>query len=90
MNSVNSMKVVKNMMCSCGGRHVFGTVRVDERGQITLPTEARGVFGLQAGEDLLVLGDETKGIALVRAGTLRRRAREMLDLAGRIPVEEGE
>jgi len=81
------MKIVKNMMCNCEGRHVFGTVRVDERGQITLPAEARGVFGFQAGEDLLVLGDEMKGIALVRAGTLRTRLGKMLHMLGKGPAE---
>ena len=89
MNYMKSLTCVKNMMCSREGRHVFGNVRLDEKGQITIPAEARGVFGLQAGEEQVVPGDETKGIALVRARTLRRKAREMPDLAGRITAEEG-
>lgn len=51
------------------GKHIFGTVRVGERGQIVLPKEARDVFKIAAGERLVVLGDECiehPGIALMK------------------------
>ena len=44
----------------------FGIVKVSERGQITLPKHARKVFGIEAGDRLLVLGDEKKGMALAK------------------------
>ncbi len=51
------------------GKHFFGISRLNEKGQITLPAECRKVFGLKAGDSLLVLGDEEKGgIALVNIG----------------------
>lgn len=48
------------------GKHIFGVVRVGERGQVVIPKRAREVFGLHSGSELLVLGDESQGIALQR------------------------
>lgn len=48
------------------GLHLFGVVRMSERGQIVIPKKARDVFGLRAGSELLMLGDESQGIALQR------------------------
>lgn len=47
-------------------KHMFGLVRVNDKGQITLPKQCREVFGLEPQDTLLVLGDEDKGIALVK------------------------
>lgn len=48
------------------GLHLFGVVRMGERGQVVIPKKARDVFGLHAGSELLMLGDESQGIALQR------------------------
>ncbi len=48
------------------GLHIFGVVRIGERGQVVIPKKARDVFGLHVGSELLVLGDESRGIALQR------------------------
>lgn len=51
------------------GKHIFGTVRVGERGQIVLPKQARDVFKIKPGDMLVVLGDEEPehpGIALMK------------------------
>ena len=51
------------------GKHIFGTVRVGERGQIVLPKQARDVFKIKSGDRLIVLGDESPdhpGIALMK------------------------
>lgn len=45
---------------------IFGIVRISDKGQIVIPKDARDVFGLKPGDSLLVLGDKTKGIALVK------------------------
>lgn len=45
---------------------LFGVVKVGEKGQIVIPKEAREVFGIEAGDSLLVLGDRNKGIAIVK------------------------
>ena len=46
-------------------KQIFGVVKIGDKGQIVIPKEAREVFGLKPGDSLLVLGDITKGIALV-------------------------
>ncbi|WP_165056446.1 MULTISPECIES: helix-turn-helix domain-containing protein [unclassified Adlercreutzia] len=48
------------------GRHIFGVVRMGERGQVVIPKKARDIFELHAGSELLVLGDESQGLALQR------------------------
>ena len=48
------------------GLHLFGVVRMGERGQIVIPKKARDIFGLGPGSELLMLGDESQGIALQR------------------------
>ena len=51
------------------GKHIFGTVRVGERGQIVLPKQAREVFRIKPGDQLVILGDESlehPGIALMK------------------------
>ena len=45
--------------------YIFGVVKVGERGQIVIPKDAREIYGIKAGETLLVLGDQ-KGMALVK------------------------
>ena len=47
-------------------KHLFGIARVNDKGQITLPKQCREVFGIEPQDTLLVLGDEDKGIALVK------------------------
>ena len=46
------------------GKHLFGTVRVGEKGQIVIPKEARELFGISPGDTLLILGDEATGILI--------------------------
>lgn len=48
------------------GKHLFGVVRMGERGQVVIPKRAREVFDLHPGSELLLLGDESQGLALQR------------------------
>ena len=61
------------------GHYIFGTVKVGERGQIIIPKEAREVFGIQAGDTLIVLGDEKWGIAVTKADVLQNYAHEVYE-----------
>ncbi|MBQ3114777.1 MAG: AbrB/MazE/SpoVT family DNA-binding domain-containing protein [Clostridia bacterium] len=39
-------------------------VKIGEKGQFVIPKEAREVFDLQPGDEILVLGDKERGIAI--------------------------
>ena len=45
----------------------IGISKVGEKGQIVIPKEARDMFGIEAGDSIIVLCDKTKGIALLKA-----------------------
>ena len=40
-------------------------VKIGEKGQFVIPKEARGMFDLQPGSSILVLGDAERGIAIL-------------------------
>lgn len=50
------------------GKHMFGIVKVQERGQIVIPKDARTIFDINKGDNFVLLGDESPesfGLALV-------------------------
>ena len=49
------------------GKHIFGLVTVGDKGQIVVPAKARKVFHISAGDQLVVLGDEAQGLAIMKA-----------------------
>mgnify|MGYP000726027461 FL=1 len=55
-------------------RHIFGTAKVGEKGQIVIPKDARTLFGIQPGDTLLILGDEQTGIIVTKPDVLRDAA----------------
>ena len=40
-------------------------VKIGEKGQFVIPKEARELFDLQPGDEILVLGDKERGIAVL-------------------------
>ena len=60
------------------GKHIFGLVKVGEKGQVVIPAKARAIFHIKPGDNLIVIGDESQGIALIREENLL----ELLHLAG--------
>ena len=46
------------------GKHAW-MVKIGEKGQFVIPKEARDLFDLQPGDDILVLGDNDRGIAIL-------------------------
>lgn len=59
------------------GKHMFGVVTIGDKGQIVIPAKARKIFNLSPGDNLIVLGDENSGIALMK----ERDLMEMMRLA---------
>ena len=48
------------------GKHLFGVVTVGDKGQIVIPAKARKLFHISPGDQLVVLGDETQGLAIMK------------------------
>ena len=48
------------------GKHIFGIVKVGDKGQIVLPAKARKIFDINPGDRMLVLGDEGQGLAIIK------------------------
>ena len=40
------------------------TVTVGEKGQIVIPKQAREIFKINPGDTLMILGDESRGLAI--------------------------
>lgn len=49
------------------GKHLFGMVTVGEKGQIVIPARARKLFNISPGDQLVVLGDDSQGMAIIKA-----------------------
>lgn len=48
------------------GKHLFGLVTVGDKGQIVIPAKARRIFGISPGDQLVILGDEGQGLAVLK------------------------
>ena len=48
------------------GKHIFGMVKVGDKGQIVIPAKARKIFDINPGDNLIVLGDEGQGLAIIK------------------------
>lgn len=63
---VISRNIAEGSPAQEGGKYIFGISTVGENGEITLPKKAREVFDIEVGDSVLILGDEDKGMALVK------------------------
>ena len=61
------------------GKFVW-TTKVSDKGQIVIPKEAREVFNISVGDNLLLLGDIDRGIAIVKAEAYMDFANKVLDV----------
>lgn len=72
---------------TCAGdekaRHIFGTAKVGERGQIVIPKDARELYGIHPGDTLLILGDEENGMIVTKPDVLSSLAERILDQIGK-------
>ena len=67
----------------CKGKYMFGLVTVGDKGQIVIPAKARKIFDISAGDQLVVVGDEGQGLAVLKP-------EYFLSMANLIKKEKGE
>ncbi len=53
------------------GKYLFGICKVNDKGQIVIPKEAREVFKIKSGDSLILFGDNKKGLALVKTDVIQ-------------------
>jgi AbrB family looped-hinge helix DNA binding protein len=57
------------------GPHIYGTVKVGDRGQIVIPADARKELNINPGDLLLVMaGRNRRGLAIIKADAMREVA----------------
>ncbi len=59
-------------------KKMFGICKVGEEGQIVIPKDARDMFDIRPGDSLILLGDKSKGIAIVKAEVFESITDEVL------------
>ena len=69
----------KHLLGMGKSRHIFGTAKVGDRGQIVIPKDARSFYGIKPGDTLLVLGDDKNGMILTKPELLHDLAARILD-----------
>ena len=67
----------KHLLGRSKGYHIFGTAKVGEKGQIVIPKDARKIFGIEAGDTLLIIGDEKNGIIVSKPDVIESAAEEI-------------
>lgn len=72
-NLVHFTSPIPGLVVPPRGKHVFGLATMDEDGRIQIPIPAQNVFLLKPGDRLLVLGDESQGLALMRESDIFKR-----------------
>lgn len=60
------------------GKHMFGVLKIDEKNRVIIPDKALEVFGLKKGDKLLLMGDETQGLAMVKLNSFLAATAEIM------------
>ena len=68
-------------------KNIWGSVTINERGQIVIPKAAREKFGLSGGQRLIVLSDQ-EGIALLPADRFEEKMKALMECASMNREEE--
>lgn len=69
------------------GKNIWGSVTINERGQLVIPKSVREMFGLSGGQRLIVLTDDKEGIALIPAQVFEEKMKHALEFASAKPEE---
>ena len=65
------------------GKNIWGSVIINDRGQLVIPKPVRVIFGLTGGQRLIVLSDEREGLALVPAEIFEDKMRKAMEYGSR-------
>lgn len=63
------------------GKNIWGSVTINERGQVVIPKAAREQFHLVAGQRLILLSEDGEGYALVPAEIFEKKMEDMTKFA---------
>ena len=63
------------------GKNIWGSVIINDRGQLVIPKVVRELFGLTGGQRLIVLSDEQEGLALVPAEIFEEKIKRAMEYA---------
>lgn len=72
------------------GKHVFGVVKIDSKNRIVIPEKVFDVFELKTGDKLLMIGDETQGIAMVKLNSFLAATAEIMKIIQETDSDEEE
>jgi AbrB family looped-hinge helix DNA binding protein len=61
------------------GKNIWGSVTINERGQLVIPKAARDRFGLTGGQRLIILSEDGEGLALIPAEIFEERMKAAVD-----------
>ena len=61
------------------------SVKVSDKGQISIPKEARELFGINTGDTLLIFGDTERGMAIAKCDQYLDLANAIFDAIGGKP-----
>lgn len=62
--------------------HYIWTAKIGEKGQIIIPKEARDLFNLEKGDNILLFGDLNRGIAIAKQEDYLEFAQKILNPIG--------
>ena len=62
------------------GKHMFGMVKVGDKGQIVIPAKARKIFEIETGDNLIILGDEASGLAIIKEDEFLKMVEQMREI----------
>ena len=65
------------------GKNIWGSIVINDRGQVVIPKAVRDKFGLSGGQRLIVLTDEAEGIALIPAEVFEEKLKNILEFASK-------